>query len=444
MTQLGATEILAGYVSGIKPGDLPASVINEARRCVVNFTGCALGGIDHDVSKAIAGGLTEFSGPSTASMIGLKRLADPFLAALYNGTAASAHSFDDTHGEAIVHAASPVCAATLAFAQSRGAEGRNFLIAVAAGVEATCRLSKALSVAPAVGNIAWYQTGVTAGVGSAIAAGILLRLNPKQMANAIGIAVSQASGTRIMQGSMAMLMLAGHTAQSGIRAAILAQNGMEAPATSIEGKYGHAELHSITPHLPWLTDDLGKRHDILSNTYKSYPAGVVLHPVLDACRDLKAQHPEISADSIESVSVHIHETAVVLTDRANPATRTEGQVSVQHWTVMGLTSSSLGLPEGMLAVIQKPANVALRQKVRLVAEKSFDRDAAQVSITLKSGQMVKSGIRRGCAPMSDAQIDDKFAGQAAGVLPDANIRPLAAAIWALKEDDSAQSLNGLL
>lgn len=443
MTERGATELLAGYTASLRLGDLPPAVIQEARRCLLNFVGCALGGHDHDVAKAIVLGLTDLSGPPSASMIGLNRRADPFLAALYNGTCASAHSFDDTHGEAIVHAGSPVCAAALALAQS-GGHG-NMLVAIAAGVEAMCRLSKAISVAPAVGNIAWYQTGVTGGVGTAIAASLLLGLDQAQTANAIGIAVSQASGTRIMQGSMAMLMLAGHTAQCGIRAALLARQGMEAPTTSIEGKYGFAELYSTKAHLAWLTGDLGKRHDILSNTYKSYPAGVVLHPVIDACRALKAKHPEISADTIDTIAVHIHETAVVLTNRPDPAARTEGQVSAQHWTVMGLISDTLGLRKGMLDTLRDPTIAALRKKVRLVtADPSFARDAAQVAVTLKSGKTLTSEVYRGCAPMHDAQIEGKFAGQANGVLPDRNIKPLAAAIWALRENDGAQSLGELL
>ena len=44
------------------------------------------------------------------------------------------------------------------------------------GVEATCRLSKAVSVAPAKGNIAWSQTGIACGIGAALAVARLMRL----------------------------------------------------------------------------------------------------------------------------------------------------------------------------------------------------------------------------------------------------------------------------
>lgn len=444
MSQRGATEIVSDYVARLRPGDLPAGVIHEARRCLMNFIGCAAGGYDHDVTKAVAGGLLDLSGPASSSMIGLARKADPLFAALYNGTSASAHSFDDTHGEAIVHAGSPVCAAALALAQGRGPQGRHFLIAIAAGVEVTCRLSKAISVAPAVGDIAWYQTGLTGGIGAAVASSVLLGLSAEQTANAIGVAVSQSSGTRIMQGSMAMLMLAGHTAQCGIRAALVAQRGLQAPASSIEGKYGFAELYAKTPHLAWLTDDLGSRHEILSNTYKSYPAGVVLHPVIDACREIRSKHSEIAHDAIESVLVHVPQSAVVLTDRLDPETRTAAQVSAQHWTAMALIAETIGLREGMLPALRDPASSALRHKIRLAADASLGRDGAQVLVRLKSGQEFKSSVYRGCAPMNDKQIEEKFALQAAAVMPQDNVRKIAAALWALREDSDAVSLGALL
>ena len=44
------------------------------------------------------------------------------------------------------------------------------LLAFALGVEMTCRLSKAISVPPAKGTVAWSQTGIAAGIGAAVGA----------------------------------------------------------------------------------------------------------------------------------------------------------------------------------------------------------------------------------------------------------------------------------
>jgi 2-methylcitrate dehydratase PrpD len=319
-----AAALVGDYVSAARLGDLPPEVVHEARRCFLNFVGCAAGGVDHEVVQAAYRALVPYAGTPAASLIGLGERTDSMLAAFVNGTSASAHSFDDTHAEAMVHAGAPVCSATLALAQARGSNGGEFLLAVALGVEVTCRLSKAISVAPAVGDIGWYQTGVTGGIGAAVATGKLLGLEAAQLRNAIGIAAAQASGMRILQGSMSMLMLAGHAAQCGMRASLLAQQGLESPSASIDGRYGFGEVFSTRAHLPWFSSDLGRRHEILSTAYKAYPCGVVLHPVVNACRDVAAQS-DLDPDAIESISVRIHPVALALTDRPHPSSRTEGQ-----------------------------------------------------------------------------------------------------------------------
>ena len=439
----GAAALIAGHVSAARIGDLPPEVVHEARRCFLNFVGCAAGGVDHDVVLAAHRALAPYAGPPVASLIGLGERTDPMLAAFVNGTSASAHSFDDTHAEAMVHASAPVCAAALAFAQERGSNGGEFLMAVALGVEVTCRLSKAISVAPAVGDICWYQTGITAGVGAAVATGKLLGLDAVQLRNAIGIAVAQASGIRILQGSMSMLMLAGHAAQCGMRASLLAQRGLESPSASIDGQHGFGEIYSTRAHLPWLTDDLGGRHEILSNAYKAYPCGVVLHPVVDACRDVAAQSA-LDPDAIESISVRVHPAALTLVDRPHPSSRTEGQVSLQHWSVMGLIADRLGLAQGMMPVLQDPGIAALRNKVHLLADEALRPDEAQVSVRLASGRTLTSPIRRGCTPMTDSMLTGKFCEQAGVVMPSNIVDNLAAAIWALSPDSDFTAVGCLL
>ncbi len=115
-------------------------------------------------------------------------------AALINCFGSSIHAFDDTHEQAVVHPSGPVAAAVLAMSERRLIAGAQFLLAFALGVETICRLSKAISVPPAKGVFAWSQTGVTAGIGAAVAAGKLLDLDPIRMRHAVGIALSQASG----------------------------------------------------------------------------------------------------------------------------------------------------------------------------------------------------------------------------------------------------------
>jgi 2-methylcitrate dehydratase PrpD len=293
---------LGQYADDFNLSSLPPAALHEARRCFVNFVGCAIGGLSHEMMGMTASALLPFGGPATATVIGRRVRTDPLTAAVLNGASASVQSYDDCHLEAVIHPGAPIGAACLALGETKDISGAEFLAAFAIGVETICRLSKALSVTPAASNIAWYQTGVCGGVAAAVAAGRILRLTSAQMESAIGIAVSQASGSRVIQGSMCILFLAGHEAQVGVRAALLAQQGFQSPSQSIEGRYGFYEMFSLKPHSPSLIADFATRHEILALDYKFYPCGIVLRPIIDACLRLR-ERCSASMDHIKSVDV---------------------------------------------------------------------------------------------------------------------------------------------
>ncbi|RZJ16932.1 MAG: MmgE/PrpD family protein [Haliea sp.] len=367
-------------------------------------------------------------------------------AALLNGAAASAHSFDDTHAEAVVHPGAPVCAAALAAAQMVQASGTQLLQAIALGAEMTCRLSKALSVPPAENDIGWYQTSVTGGVGAAIAAGKILGLDGPGIARAIGIASGMASGSRILQGSMTMLMLAGHAAQCGLQAALLAREGFESPRACLDGEHGFLDMFSRVANPAALTDGLGVHFEVLANTYKAYPCGVVLHPVVDACLEIRAR-PGFAPQDVRKVFIRMNPVALMLTDRRHPQTRTEGQVSVHHWAATALSLGRATLEEGLVEALQDPALACLRDKVFPCSDTTLARDEAIVSVDCGLEGLMQGALFKGCRPMSDVDLAQKFRAQALhGRQPggaDGSDR-LLAEILALPGRDDLDRLGSLL
>jgi 2-methylcitrate dehydratase PrpD len=324
---------IADYIVAARPGDLPEPVRREALRSFVNIVGCTLGGARHDVIGLADDVLSEFSGPPQATLLGRARRADVLHAALINCFGSSVHAFDDTHAQAVVHPSGPVAAAILAVSERKPIEGRQFLLAFGLGVEMVCRLSKAISVPPAKGAFAWSQTGITAGIGAAVAAGKLLDLDPIRMRHAIGIALSQAAGFRGMFGSMCSSFMTAHGAQTGLRAAILAEKGFTSSEAALEGPYGFLDVFAEQPDAQALVEGLGTRFEILRNTYKPYPCGVVIHPIIDACLELRRTHSMEPAD-IATVSVRVGPKALALTDRRHPKDRLDARVSLYHWVAM--------------------------------------------------------------------------------------------------------------
>src|SRR5262249_1828816 len=220
-----ATARIARFVLETKLEAIPENVRREGIRSLLNIVGCTLGGARHEAVHKAWAALRPFAGSEQVTLIGRSHRTDALTAAFLNTPSSSIYAFDDTHAEAIVHPSGPVMAAVLAAAETRAITGLEALVAFSLGVEAVCRLAKAISVAPAKGDIAWSQTGVTCGIGVALAVARLLKLDIGAARMAAGIAAAGASGMRALHASMCTAALPAFAGQSGLRAALLAEAG---------------------------------------------------------------------------------------------------------------------------------------------------------------------------------------------------------------------------
>jgi 2-methylcitrate dehydratase PrpD len=427
---------IADYIVAARPDDLPEPVRREALRSFVNIVGCTLGGARHDVIGLADDVLSEFSGPPQATLLGRARRADVLHAALINCFGSSIHAFDDTHEQAVVHPSGPVAAAVLAMSERKRIAGPQFLLAFALGVEAVCRLSKAISVSPAKGAFAWSQTGITVGIGAAVAAGKLLELDPPRMRSAIAIALSQAAGFRAMFGSMCSSLMTAHGAQTGLRAAILAEKGFTGSETALEGPNGFLDVFAEHPDLPALAEGLGTRFEILRNTYKAYPCGVVIHPIIDACLELRRTYAMDPAD-IAAVSVRVAPETLALTDRRHPKSRLESRVSLYHWVAVAFIRGTARIEDmDTNTAVLDPAIAGFQDRIETVSDATIAPDGAEVTVRLKDGRSLVSRVEHcvGSAsrPMSDSDLEQKFTGLAEAVIGPLRTRDVLEMTWGVE------------
>lgn len=426
---------IADYIVAARPEDLPEAVRREALRSFVNIVGCTLGGARHEVVGLADDVLSEFSGPPQATLLGRARKADVLHAALINCFSSSIYAFDDTHEQAVVHPSGPVAAAILAMSERKRVTGPEFLLAFVLGVETVCRLSKAISVPPARGVFAWLQTGITAGIGAAVAAGKLLDLDPGRMHHAIGIALSQAAGFRAMFGSMCSSLMTAHGAQTGLRAAILAEKGFTSSDAALEGPNGYLDVFAVHPDLPALAEGLGTRFEILRNTYKPYPCGVVIHPVIDACLDLRRTHAPDPA-KIAAVSVRVAPKALALTDRPHPKDGLEARVSLQHWVATSLIRGTAGIRDMDDDAVREPTIARFQDRIETIGDDAIATDGAEVTVRLPDGSSLVSRVEHcvGSAsrPMTDSELEQKFIGLAEAVIGPLRTRDVIGMCWGVE------------
>src|SRR3546814_10317358 len=76
-------------------------------------------------------------------------------------------------------------------------------------------------------------------------------------------------------------------------------DGFTGPPAPLSGRRGYLRVHAETPNLEALTAGLGAKWEIATNTYKPYPGGIVLHPLIDAVLALRQRHglrlPDVAA-----------------------------------------------------------------------------------------------------------------------------------------------------
>ena len=438
------TRRLARYVVNSQPDDIPAAVTREAQRALLHWIGCSLGGCRHEAVETALAAFGEFSGPRTATVIGRSERVDILLAALLNGISADVLGFSDTHLKTVIHAGGVIGPAALALAERERVTGRDFLHAFLLGIEVACRVG--LAVYPWHYARGWHITGTAGTFGAAAAAGKLLGLDEQRMTWALGIAATQAAGLREMFGSMSKSLHGGRAAQNGLSAALLAHKGFTSSERALEAPRGFAHVLGEAPNLGAITDGLGTTFEVLQNTYKPFPCGVVIHPVIDGCITLKAAHA-IDPAAIRGIALRVNPIVLELCGRKTPATTSESKLSVYHSAAAATIAGRMTELEYAPACFGDPAVVALRQKVVAIADVAIREDEADVVIDLADGtalhhhvDYVVGSTRR---PMSDADIETKFRGLAAPVLPEASIAQLIAACRTITQADDAAVLARL-
>lgn len=430
------TRRLARFAVRSRSEDLPENVAKEAARALVNWIGSPIRACRHETTQSVIEAFDAFSGPREASVLGRGEKLDIFTAALVNCVSSGVFDYDDTHIATVIHPTGPIASSLLALGERQPLRGADFLHALTLGIEVQCRLANALATSPAQCDPAWFLTGLTGGIGAAIAVGRIVGLNEQQMVWAIGIAAMRAAGPRETHGTMAKNLVPAWAAQAGMQAALLAQRGFTTSETPIEGPRGLGYLYAEQTHWPALVDGLGEHWEMLQNTYKPYPCGIVIHPALTGAMEIAEAHRP-DPDAIDRVDLTVHPMCLRLTGRRNPGNAVEGTFSVYHWVAVALREREIRIRQFSDACVADSANVALRDRVHAQASDGYRVDEAHVRVTLRDGRVLEQHVDHQLGsverPMSDAQLDAKLHDLADPVLGTSRVDDLIRACWDIRQ-----------
>lgn len=426
---------LADYAVGLKFDGLPAAVVHEVKRRVIDSFGCALGAWEAEPCAIARRVASLFSAQRGATVWGTRHKAPPDWAVFANGCLVRYLDFNDTYlSKEPAHPSDNIPAA-FAVGEAEDASGRDLITAIALAYEIQCRLCDAASLRAR----GWDHVTYVA-FSSALAAAKLLKLDVERTRHAVNIAgVSSASLRQSRVGELSHWKAAtvAHAVRRGVFAAMLAREGMTGPAPIFEGQMGFEKLVSGP-----LDVKLGSGDDfmILKTSIKFWPAEYHSQSAIEAALKLRKQIGDVS--QIESVLVQSHDAAVDIIgsepEKWRPTSRETADHSLPYIVAVALTDGEVTDrqfdPKRIAAVDLKSVRVERHAELSARYPEAVGNI---VTVKLRDGRSLTERVDypHGSAknPLTDSEVEEKFLTFANRLLDQDQVESLLHRLWRLDE-----------
>ena len=277
---------LAEHVTGVSYGDLPPTVVHQAKRVILDSLGAIYMGSRKGEAAGVDGVLSGLGGPPECTVIGSGRRVSMPWAAWANAAYAQVHDCNDGHREAAAlggssHPGRAAVPTALAVAEKLHSSGRDVVTAVAVGYDVAAKVRGMNERPPASAYC------------SAAVASRLMGLSVDETIFAMGIAgyISPRGVPRTM-GLDINFLSNGYQAKTGIEAALLAGEGLNGPKLADDNRLSTR----------FKTRGLGEEYEIMNIYIKPWPTCRMTHGAIEALLRLRQRHG-FTADDVEEVQV---------------------------------------------------------------------------------------------------------------------------------------------
>ncbi|MFC3101450.1 MmgE/PrpD family protein [Altererythrobacter lauratis] len=447
------SEQVAALIAEVDYAALPDAVVRAGKLALLDATGVMLAASGLSPEARAFARMAQDMGDGPCAILGTGQRAAAPMAALANGALAHALDFEDAFDLAPGHPNASLVPALIALAQLQGAagdpvDGRRFLAALVAGCELSCRMGLALRQRMEEGG--WYPPPILAGFGAAAGAAHLLRLSPRQMADALSLvlcSVTMPGEIKYSQRTTIRAIREAFPAQAAVQAALLAQGGVAGFEEPLEGRAGFYALYAggkFDPEV--LLAPLNGAFWIEQLTFKPWPSCRGTHPFVEMALALQAEH-RFAVQDIAAIRAGIGPMQMMLAEpqarKAAPEVAIDAKFSVPFCTALALAKGKVDLDSFAPEMLADPAVLALAARVTCHVPdgaESWRGDAGTLEIALHNGAVLlaRREAARGAPhnPLTERELGDKFvacAARAAHPLAEAPARDLARQILALEQ-----------
>ena len=449
------TAQMSRWAAGLQYPHLSAEAIYQAKRFLLDSIGCALGGYQqHDVKIALAV-LDEIAAPGRATVIGTGKRVDPVSASLANALMIRCMDYNDIYWKQDPSHPSDIFPAAIACCERARSGGKDLIVGLVLGHEFEMRLCEAAF--PGIRERGWHHATLTAFV-SPIVAGRALHLSWEQIQHAIGISASRhCTLGAVTAGKLTMMKntVDPMATQSGVLAALLAEKGYSGPEHVIDGKEGLSRVFGPEWKLNLLTDGLGESWRITQCGMKAFPTEALTHTPISAVLDLVKSN-DLHPDDVQKIQIRsLARAADILSDpsKYDPRTKETADHSLPYVIAAALVERQVTPAQFTMEKILDPKIREQLRKVEVVADPEIEKvfPALQrviVHINTKDGRCFSKqldfpkGDPRN--PLTDREVEEKFAALAQGVLSEGAQKQVKEAVWNLERVGSVSELMALM
>lgn len=442
-------QAIADYAVKEQSSRLPAEVIHQAKRAVIDWFSALLPGGVLPPATLLRAALAEDVGRGRARLYPDGERSTLRTAALINGTASHIVEFDDIFRDAIYHPGCPVIAASLAAAQAHEVDGLALVRGVIVGYEVSTRIG--VVVNPAHYRY-WHTTGTIGTLGAAAAVATILELDRDRVAHAIATAATFAAGLQqaFRSDAMSKPLHAGHAAEAGALATLAAAQGVTGALDILEGERGFGAAMSEGCDWTRALEGLGEQYNITQMTVKNHGCCGHTFAAIDGILALRAQH-RLSAERVRRISVGTYRTAVEVTGSYHADTPFEGKFSLPYVVCSALVHGAVRLdafsPQRLADPQVRELMACLELKVDPEADARFPQQrAAIVTVETVDGRVLEhfQPTRKGDPdqPLTDAELTAKYVELVSPVIGEDRTDALLKSLWSLEEVSSTDLVAG--
>ena len=445
-------DFLSSYATDLRYEDIPAPVIQQTKRMIMDTLGCALGGFPSEPSRIARALADTVSSSQPATILGSGQTTSPDLATFANGVMIRYLDYNDGYTGKEAGHPSDAIAAVLSPGEIAHADGKTVLTATILAYEVFCRMCDAVSVRSK--KYDHITLGVmAAGIGAAKAMGLSKEqtIQTLNLSIAPNIALYQ---TRIGDVSMWKGCAFANASRNAVFAALLAQRGLTGPSPIFEGLGGFFNAVSGEPFSLEPFGGNGNSFKIMEATIKRFPLGLYSQTVVEAVLEVRDKVADV--DDVKEVHVRTLKSAVEImagdSEKWRPANRETADHSMPYAVGVALKYGSLEQQHFGEEYLRNRELLDLVQKVKVSESEEANRRAPDamlctVEVVTKTGERFSSAevpYHRGHwkNPMSDQEVEEKFRSLAEGLVEPTKTDALLEQLWNLEEvDDIGQVIR---